>query len=423
MRLFALLFIFVSLVIARPGPLFKPEKAGVDCRLVQGIRLEESQGELQLKRLFTFSYDAASLTFLRENDSTFFADVSVDLQTFRGRGKKRRTLVSRHELESFLVSAPPAESDMRWFQFVLPAKAGKTDWQLRFEELGTHREHLLEGRFKQPDVEGLSWFVGSLFLLAEMDSLQKDPLNGVPLPVVQQEDLSSLLVAYEVWSENSDSLYLTTRILNPRGHEHHERTVKRFYEKGITHNTLELPLEDLPAGDYTVEIRLGEAAEAPWFQVRKKPSEVRRRRFTRRWKHRPNNVTDLDRAVQQLRYLMTSKAHRRMMDQALPAREAAFRAFWKDLDEDPQSAGNPVMDEYYRRAEAADRRFSWSRFSGWRSDRGRIFMLYGEPDQLEAYDSGLDQKAWQRWTYHEQNRSYLFVDTMGFGDYQLVRDH
>jgi GWxTD domain-containing protein len=81
-----------------------------------------------------------------------------------------------------------------------------------------------------------------------------------------------------------------------------------------------------------------------------------------------------------------------------------------------------LLAEYYRRAEFADRRFSWSRFAGWRSDRGRIYMIHGDPDQVERSGGDMNEPSWERWSYEESGREFYFLDRMGFGDYQLVLD-
>lgn len=61
--------------------------------------------------------------------------------------------------------------------------------------------------------------------------------------------------------------------------------------------------------------------------------------------------------------------------------------FWLRRDPSPDSLQNEARDEHYRRIAYANERFSSGR-PGWRSDRGRIYITFGPPDQIESHPSG-----------------------------------
>ena len=58
---------------------------------------------------------------------------------------------------------------------------------------------------------------------------------------------------------------------------------------------------------------------------------------------------------------------------------------------------------------------------GWRSDRGRIYIQYGPPDQVESRPMNLDSAAYEIWTYIREGRRFVFVDYGGFGRYELYQ--
>jgi len=60
-----------------------------------------------------------------------------------------------------------------------------------------------------------------------------------------------------------------------------------------------------------------------------------------------------------------------------------IESFWARRDPDSNRPGNPVRDLAEERAVEADRRFTESGYPGRRTDRGAIFVLYGEPEKLE----------------------------------------
>jgi GWxTD domain-containing protein len=61
--------------------------------------------------------------------------------------------------------------------------------------------------------------------------------------------------------------------------------------------------------------------------------------------------------------------------------EAAIEEFWRRRDTEPAYPGNPLRETFAERAEEADRRFTEAGIPGRRSDRGTIFVLYGEPEE------------------------------------------
>ena len=68
-------------------------------------------------------------------------------------------------------------------------------------------------------------------------------------------------------------------------------------------------------------------------------------------------------------------------------KEQFIEQFWFRRDENPASAINEFKEEHYRRIAYANERFS-SGFPGWLTDRGRIYIIHGPPDEIESHPSG-----------------------------------
>jgi GWxTD domain-containing protein len=100
----------------------------------------------------------------------------------------------------------------------------------------------------------------------------------------------------------------------------------------------------------------------------------------------------------------------------------AFNAFWRKRDPTPGTADNEHKTEFYRRIQFADERFSFMRRNGWRADRGRIYIMFGEPDQLDDYPYTPDTHPYQEWHYYREGRyrKFVFVDENEDGEYRLV---
>ena len=104
----------------------------------------------------------------------------------------------------------------------------------------------------------------------------------------------------------------------------------------------------------------------------------------------PATITDLDRAIQQVRYIATKReldALDKDKLENLDDRLKAFKQFWKMRDPTPLTEENERLIEYYQRAAYASRVFKVYRAGdGWKSDQGMVFMMYGPPDDIERRD-------------------------------------
>ncbi len=120
-------------------------------------------------------------------------------------------------------------------------------------------------------------------------------------------------------------------------------------------------------------------------------------------------------------------------------REQFIEAFWQRRDPTPDTVENEFKEEHYRRIAYANERFS-SGIPGWRTDRGRIYIMWGKPDELESHTQGelynrpmsegggqTTTYAYEDWTYHYmegigQNITIEFVDPTGTGEFHITND-
>src|SRR5579862_5935052 len=68
-------------------------------------------------------------------------------------------------------------------------------------------------------------------------------------------------------------------------------------------------------------------------------------------------------------------------------REQFIEQFWLRRDPSPDTVENEFREEHYRRIAYANERFA-SGIPGWKTDRGRIYITYGPPDEKETHPSG-----------------------------------
>ena len=109
-------------------------------------------------------------------------------------------------------------------------------------------------------------------------------------------------------------------------------------------------------------------------------------------------------------------------------RAAFVKDFWLFRDPTPDTAENEFRDEHYRRLAYANNRFK-SSIPGWKTDRGRIYIVYGPPDEIESHPSGDITTAYpfEKWLYRYiegigTNVIIEFVDATRSGDYKMTTD-
>ena len=104
------------------------------------------------------------------------------------------------------------------------------------------------------------------------------------------------------------------------------------------------------------------------------------------------------------------------------ARGAAWNAFLTETDPDPSTRDHEGLREYFERLRQANARFREDATLGWQTDRGRVFLLLGEPDQiLDRYpnDATTQRGRVQVWEYAEYRLTVVFTNTMGFDRWRL----
>lgn len=119
-------------------------------------------------------------------------------------------------------------------------------------------------------------------------------------------------------------------------------------------------------------------------------------------------------------------------------REQFIEQFWLRRDPDPDTDVNEYREEYYQRIAYANENFT-SGIPGWKTDRGRIYIMFGKPDQKESHPSGgtYDRPVWEgggttstypfeTWWYRYiegvgSDIEIEFVDPTGSGEYRIAR--
>lgn len=130
------------------------------------------------------------------------------------------------------------------------------------------------------------------------------------------------------------------------------------------------------------------------------------------------DIIDPDSALQYMKYLLTTAESRQVKRLTREGKSAFVVTYWKKREVDVPGMTN----RYFARVAESNRRYGFLNREGWKTDRGRVFILYGEPDLIERNYANPDQQDHEIWYYDRLEGGVLFVfyDDTGFGDLDLV---
>jgi GWxTD domain-containing protein len=119
-------------------------------------------------------------------------------------------------------------------------------------------------------------------------------------------------------------------------------------------------------------------------------------------------------------------------------RERFIEIIWHSRDPDPDTEENEYREEYYERLAYVNEHFS-SGIPGYKTDRGRIYLKFGKPDEVDSHPAGgayqrdlsegggsTSTYPFEKWFYRNipgrAGADIEFVDPTGTGEYRLARN-
>lgn len=123
-----------------------------------------------------------------------------------------------------------------------------------------------------------------------------------------------------------------------------------------------------------------------------------------------------------LRDLNESNTYRRLT--SVEEKRRFMFNFWKKRDANPNIPQNEFKIEYIKRITEANKLFNEPFRDGWRTDRGRIYVTYGKPDNIDRYPFEQDKVGYEVWGYNSLEGGVVCVfgevQPSGSGIYDLI---
>ena len=245
--------------------------------------------------------------------------------------------------------------------------------------------------------------------------------------------------AYNLMAHISDERYKTLRIIKDsygnvvKGLGSAYRRKKRIYDSSIELGMMNV--STLPTGKYTLIYGIADDSESvlvskekDFFVYNPAVSVVESVENKSYGKLERLNEKELDDEFRRTVYL-TTKEERKIFEalENVDGKRKFLYSVWAKPRVEYAISGPPFREEYLARARFADETYKSVFDPGWRSDRGRVFILYGAPSYVERFPSTPESLPYQTWTYdHLKGQAriiFVFVDRAGFNKYELIHSN
>lgn len=254
--------------------------------------------------------------------------------------------------------------------------------------------------------------ISDIILISE---IIKDPAGEKIVPNISKtvsNKTTSFPFYFEIYSDKEEQVILEYHLLNLKSNT----TLKQMNPQNLKagSNTIYFTIEntEFKLGDYIIKVFV---KDNDWKDVASAQKQFYSKIFGF-----PNSIIDLDKAVDQLVYIASPDdigyiKEAKEYDEKLNR----FLIFWEKKKPNTKIEENPILYEYYRRIEYANKNFKGFG-EGWKSDMGMIYITFGPPNNVERHPLASNSVPYEIWDYYDLNRSFIFADQTGFGDYRLV---
>ena len=134
--------------------------------------------------------------------------------------------------------------------------------------------------------------------------------------------------------------------------------------------------------------------------------------------------SQLDSLYGPLVYIQEADERRVYENLSIQGKRSYLQQFWNKRDPTPGTPVNETREMYYRLFAEASRRYregGAAGVPGWRTDRGRIFLKYGEPGETLRRPQAGSTRPYEVWKYTRPRLlKFVFMDETGLGNYALI---
>lgn len=140
------------------------------------------------------------------------------------------------------------------------------------------------------------------------------------------------------------------------------------------------------------------------------------------WIDKPRSLFDIEKSLDYLSMIENSEAVDNLRKASKDNLLKELLHFWKKYDPTSETSFNELMNEFYERVDYAEINFrALTANNGAKSDRGKIYIQFGNPDYIERFTDEYGRMI-ENWQYSSPKRNFVFIDKRGNGNFTIVRN-
>jgi GWxTD domain-containing protein len=266
------------------------------------------------------------------------------------------------------------------------------------------------------------------------DDFYKNSYRVIPNPslVFGSNGFPVVFTYSELYNLQKDFRYsIKVLITDSKGRIFKERTRLRQYTQNNSVDVTTLNITSLVSGKYTCQYIL---SDTMGYEITRSEKKI----FIYNPHVQPPVVTtisakgaelaglsndELTDEFRKIKYLINDDMIRTFNKISSPDGRREFLAkFWTDVESGQHERTDLTRAIYLDRVLTANQRYRAMGKEGWLTDRGRVYLMYAEPDEIERFPNSNVNKPYEIWHYNQIESSviFVFIDRSGFGDYTLV---
>jgi len=328
--------------------------------------------------------------------------------------KNSKNSIVVNQANTELVSIPKSDikriEDRSYFslkQFNLPPEYYTINFTLRDKNNNTEYKKDVSFAVKERGIDNL--FFSDVMLLSDVKAGAGKEKEITPLINNNVGSLKEFYFFFEVISKYDTAVNRAYyyKITDDKSKTLYQDTLTCEFLPGVNQIFQKIPTDNLYIGNFKLEVYDSRALHTGKY-------------FTYKWGNIPVNMNDIDLAINQLVYVATEDELDKIKEgKTKEERQRRFVKFWRDKDPSPKTPKNELMMEYYNRIKIANERYSHY-VEGWKTDMGMVFIIFGNPGNIERHPFDGNSKPYEIWDYYNVNRQFIFIDDSGYGDYRLL---
>ena len=356
------------------------------------------------------------ITFIRQNDNSFNAKIEFVILILNDNEEQvhSKNLIKELNEWNFDLTNSREKKMILNEEFIIPA--GDYVIKVQANDLTSNKSINRKVEIKLKDISEKSVVLSDILLLENIVTDSTGKLINI-VPKIKNnfpEKLEYFYIYYELYSAKvPKNVQIRYQFLSKNEEVDFDSLIVIQPEKVVSNHYFKIEKKRLQKNNYNIVLKIEDNDD----------SSERRKLISFYWVTTPQSSEDISLALRQMRYIVPEDSLDKYLEADLKDQKLFFKAYWKQRDPNPNSTVNELMEEYFGRVNKSNKDFSTFENNGWLTDRGRLLIKFGYPDDVERHPFELHTNPYVIWRYYSLRKIFLFTDRTGFGDYQLHPDY